>query len=252
MRLTILGSGIAIPNPGGASSGYLLTSGATSLLVDCGHGVSSVLQTVANLEDLTAVILSHMHPDHFFDLVPITYGFLFRDLPPIPLILPPGGRAVLDALAAAVGLEADFFSSHFALSEYDPESAQTVGDISISFAPTQHYISGWSMRFADTADPARSLVYTADTGPAQSVASIARQAQILLAESTLAERPQDDETPHGHMTAAEAGALAREAGAGTLVLTHFEEALAERLLRDARSAFGGPVHLARERTSFEV
>src|SRR5579885_3687157 len=120
MKLTVLGSSPACANPGDASSGYLLSGEGGSLLVDCGHGVVGKLRAVAELDSLSAVLISHMHPDHIFDLVPLRYGFQFLSLPPIPLLLPPNGREALGRLLAALNLPDTFFQDTFDVREYDP------------------------------------------------------------------------------------------------------------------------------------
>ncbi len=96
MRLTIVGAGPVMPNPGGASSGYLLTAGDTRLLVDCGPGVVSRLQRYVACADLTAIVISHFHSDHLLDLVPLRYGLQFapgaKGRPRPRLYLPPDQR----------------------------------------------------------------------------------------------------------------------------------------------------------------
>jgi ribonuclease BN (tRNA processing enzyme) len=91
MRLTVLGCSPAYPNPGGRSSGYLLTRESGTLLLDCGHGVAGALRATLQLERLDAILLTHMHADHFFDLVPLHYALELLGLR-VPLWLPPGGE----------------------------------------------------------------------------------------------------------------------------------------------------------------
>jgi ribonuclease BN (tRNA processing enzyme) len=58
MELTVLGASPALPNPGGASAGYLLRDADTTLLIDCGHGVVSVLRSVLDVGELSAIVIS--------------------------------------------------------------------------------------------------------------------------------------------------------------------------------------------------
>src|SRR5437763_5484042 len=101
MKLTVVGASPSFENPGGASSSYLLGTGTQRILIDCGHGSLGVLRTVIGLSDLTAIVISHMHPDHIFDLVPLAYAYrsLERGRPAPPLHLPPEGIGVLDRLS---------------------------------------------------------------------------------------------------------------------------------------------------------
>jgi ribonuclease BN (tRNA processing enzyme) len=121
--------------------------------------------------------------------------------------------------------------------------------LAVRFAQTRHYRPCLAMRFEHEG---RSLAYTADTGPSSAVTDLAEACDVLLAEATLAER-DGDESQWGHMTASEAGRMAREAGAGKLVLTHyFVENDPERLRAEAADVFGGPVAVAREGEAYDV
>lgn len=243
MKLTVLGMSPAFPNPNGASSGYLLESGTTHVLIDCGHGVGGRLEAAIDPRDLRAIVISHMHPDHFFDLVPLTYAFRFvyTNAPPVPLLLPPAGLEVLTGLQSALDLSDSFFAEYFDVREYEPASELPLGDVTVRFAPTQHYIDTYAMRFS--ADGAGSLIYSADTGWSEEVIELARNASLALVESTSSVYPEE-ETFHGHLTPELAGRLAREAGVERLVLTHYWMPLGERLRSEAERTFGRPVELA--------
>jgi ribonuclease BN (tRNA processing enzyme) len=253
MKLTILGSSPAVPGPGGASSGYLLESAETSLLLDCGHGVTSVLQTVTSIRNLTAILISHMHPDHFFDLIPLRYAYLFQQIPPVPLLLPPMGLAVFRRLQEAIGLSENFLERCFDVAEFDPETTLVaLPGVEIEFAPAQHFIPAYAMRFRQKAGADRDLAYTGDTGWVDTVVDLFRGAAVGLVEATLLHhsRPSSDE--YGHLTAADAGRLARDAGLQSLILTHYWYALRDELRAAARDTFGGEVEMAQERQTFVI
>lgn len=243
MELTILGASPALPNPGGASAGYLLQDGDTLLLVDCGHGVVSVLRGVTDVARLSAVIISHMHPDHYFDLVPLAYAYHFNNLPPIPLYLPPDGARILSDVERAVGLDEGFFRQIFDVRSYQPDQSLTVGSLDIRFTPTKHFVPAYAMRFHD--GTANELVYSSDTAYSPSVIEFARGASVAVFESAVAQYQRDAER-QGHLDARTAGDMARQAGVGMLVVTHYPAAQADAVARSASDAFGKPVILAKE------
>lgn len=252
MKLTILGASPAVPNPGGACSGYLLQTDSSTLLIDCGHGVSSVLQTVVDLTDISAIVISHMHPDHFFDLIPLKYGYLFQGFSGVPLFLPPDGKAVLHRLQSAIGLNKRFFEESFTLHEYGTDRVlRDVPGLSVNFAPTQHFVAGYALRVSENDDSGRHFFYSSDTAWVDTVLALSRGASLGLLEATLVKPEAIDELP-GHLTAAEAGELARIAGVEQLVLTHYPIGLAEEIRREASSTFGREVHLAEERQVYTV
>ena len=245
--LTILGASAACPAAGGASSSYLVQSSGASVVLDCGPGSFPNLRRAIDYRSVTAVVLSHLHADHIIDLVPYHDGL--RHGPGadtsrrVPLWAPPGGLAALRALGVALGHGADHFEQTFAIEEYDPAAPLAIGNFRLSFTPTQHYIPCWGIRCAAGG---ATLAYSADTGPTLAVVELARDADLFLCEATLLAREAPEDRP-GHLTAAEAGALARQAGARRLLLTHLWPELGlEALLARGQAAFGGPTALARE------
>ncbi|MGH2447437.1 MAG: MBL fold metallo-hydrolase [Chloroflexota bacterium] len=246
MRLTVIGAGPACPNPGGASSGYLLDAGEGPILIDCGHGVASKLQTMVDVGDIKSVLISHMHPDHFLDLIPLKYCLQFNNVPRLPVYLPPGGLSMLKGLRPALDLPDTFFEESYHLEEYDPEQQLRLGSLDVIFAATEHFIPAWAMRFQrdDVA-----LLYGADTAPDESVAKLGARANLAVLEATLLEQRW---AVQGHLTGAEAGDLAERAGARRLLLTHYWEPRSSEILDQAAATFSGPVELARSGVTYSV
>jgi ribonuclease BN (tRNA processing enzyme) len=155
---------------------------------------------------------------------------------------------MLDRLGAIFsgGQEPDqFFRGVFELTEYDPDASLVIGDCTLTFTPTVHYIPCWAIRVSPRGQGA--LCYTADTGPSADIAPFARGSEVLLAEATT---PKADETSEpaetrGHLTAQEAAAFAREAGVHTLVLTHcYEELQPAKVAEEIAGTFPFAVELA--------
>ena len=101
LRLTVLGCSTAAPDPGSPAAGFLVEWGDTAVLFDAGQGVVPRLQAVLDPHRLAAVVIGHMHADHYLDLAGLRYLFPWGDVAPrrLPVHLPPGGRRRLDALA---------------------------------------------------------------------------------------------------------------------------------------------------------
>ena len=64
MRLTVLGCSGPYPAADVGTSGYLLTSNDTNLLLECGCGVVPKLWRAIKPGQLSAVVLTHFHFDH--------------------------------------------------------------------------------------------------------------------------------------------------------------------------------------------
>ena len=91
MRLTVLGKSPSWQDAGGACSGYLIQEGDTTVLIDCGNGVFSKLRERIDYVDVDAVVISHLHADHFLDLVPYAYALTYAPRQqPVPVDRWPG------------------------------------------------------------------------------------------------------------------------------------------------------------------
>jgi ribonuclease BN (tRNA processing enzyme) len=248
MRLTVLGGSAAGPNPGQGCSGYLLQSGSTRVVLDLGPGTFPELRKHVNFREIDGIIISHLHIDHWLDILAMRFALAYNPVPPpskIPLWLPPVGRALLDRLAVAISEPSskhDYFSV-FDAEEFDPAGELTIGEMSFRFHPTVHYVPCWAIRASNSR--AGDLLYTADTGPAASFGSFATGSFVVVAEGTAQAGTAEPIETRGHLTPAEAGALASQANAWILVLSHlWAENDPFNALEEARLVFGGKVELA--------
>lgn len=250
MKLTVLGVSPACPNPGGASAGYLLESAGFHLLIDCGHGIAAKVQEHLPIGEIDAIVISHMHADHTFDLEPLNYGVRFTASPRIPLYLPPNGRGALQRLRTALDLEHNFWETSYILREYDPALPLTLGPFTIQFTPTVHFIPAHAMRIIQV-DTGAVLVYSSDTGPSPAVEALLHGAHTAVVEATYIAYP-DGQAFHGHLTGSLAAEMARRSGVQHLLLTHYWHTVAAEILAEARRVFGPNVSLAKPGTVYHI
>ena len=132
-RLTVLGCSSAPPHEAWPAAGYLIEWDSTAVLLDVGQGVVRRLQRLMDPTHLSAVVIGHMHADHYLDIVGLRYLFPWGEAAPdaLPVHLPPGARDRLDALATAVSERPGFFDAAFDAREYDP-------DVPAPDRPVQH------------------------------------------------------------------------------------------------------------------
>jgi len=223
LRLTVLGCSTVKPHPGSPASGYLVEWGSTAIMLDAGLGTIRRLQRVLDPLDLSALIVGHMHADHYLDMVGLRYLYSWGEATPVPLPihLPPGGRSRIDQLAVAVSERPHFFDAAFDLTEYDPDVPLHVGPLTVRFINTQHYVPAWGV-IVEAPDGAR-LAYTGDTGPSDVVIEAVRGVDLLLVESALESASQDDPR-RGHLTPEEAIDLAARAEVRQALLVHYAPA----------------------------
>jgi len=265
LKVTILGKSPSWQDAGGACSGYLVQSGKTNVLLDCGNGVFSKLRLHLDYVDLDAVVISHLHADHWLDLVPYSYALTYApkqqpvpvhiwegtDNPARPrLIVPPGARGVFRQVVGAWGND-DLIETAFELEEYAPGETVEVGELRATFQEVPHFMQTFAVDFASVNGRGGRLTYGADCRPGEEIVEIARDTDLLIVEATL---PRPERTGvRGHMTPAEAGEHAREAGAKRVVITHISDELGDEWAKtEAEKTFKGDVDVAREGAVYEV
>jgi ribonuclease BN (tRNA processing enzyme) len=218
-RVTVIGAGTSAPQPETPASGILVQSASTSILVDCGQSVIRGIMPVFDPRELDAIIVGHLHADHYIDLVSLRYlmpwaGFTGRR---IPVLLPPGGRRKLDELSSAISEREGFFDHTFEVVEYDPAARLEIGDLSIDLVPGLHYVPAWGCAIRDSSGG--FLVISGDTGPNDDLVEVARGADVFVVEATLKSSAEDD-PKRGHLTYDEAIDMGVRAGAKKIVLVH--------------------------------
>jgi ribonuclease BN (tRNA processing enzyme) len=264
LQITVLGKSPSWQDADGACSGYLVEEDGTCLLLDCGNGVFSKLRRFRDYTDVDAVVISHLHADHFLDLVPFAYALLYAprqqpdpvdrwpgtDSPARPTLhAPAGARETFRRVVGAWGNE-DLIEKAFALVEYDPDAVLEVGTLEIRFHEVPHFTTTYAVGISSQNGGGR-FTYGADSGPNDEVVRFADGADLLLIEATLPD--PEPEGPRGHMTPAEAGDHGSRARVGRLVLTHISDELDERWARaEAEQAFGRPVLIAHEGAVYTV
>ncbi len=248
MRLTVLGSAASHAGKGQACAGYLIESAQARVLFDCGNGALANLYRVADPYAIDAVFVTHNHPDHYVDLYSMQAMLRYAPqgpVPGVPLYMPERLFGTMQALLSKRG--AAEFREAFLFTPLRDGVVVTVGDITV----TPYEVDHTEPTFALVAsEGAAKLCYTADTAPGERVRVAARGCGLLLAEATL---PEEYAGAAPHLTAAEAGAVAQDAGVHSLVLTHvWPTNDRELMVRQAAAVFDGQVSVAEELAAYDV
>jgi ribonuclease BN (tRNA processing enzyme) len=250
MELLVVGSGAAYPDqPGTASSTYVVTHGDDRICLDLGQGGFAGLAGRVEPSTLRAVVISHLHPDHFIDLVALRHYLRYEFEPPrrVRVLAPAGLADRLDGLLAEPGFAAEALDI-----EDRREGTTVIGPFALESRLVTHTDESYAVRVSLVAAPASpGLVYSGDCGRADHLAPLIRPGDTLLSEVAFGAGP----VPVGdlHLDGPAVGELAAATGPSRVLLTHLQ------MRRDpiatvtaVRARYGGPVTLVTDGDTFAV
>src|SRR2546422_8870361 len=108
MELVTVGTGTVAPSASRTSACHWVSRGSLKILLDCGAGaLHRLAQFGLPWHDVTHVIVSHFHPDHWGELPMLVYALKYTTVPPRtdPLVVlgPPGVVRLVKKLAEGYG-----------------------------------------------------------------------------------------------------------------------------------------------------
>jgi ribonuclease BN (tRNA processing enzyme) len=260
VRLTVVGCSGSIPGPESPASSYLVQApfeGRTfSLVVDLGPGALGALFRYIDPGLIDAFALSHLHPDHCFDLC--AYYILARYSPTAPwpgqpIYGPPGAAERLsrayDVPNGATEEAEPTLATHFLFSDW--RETQQIGPFNVRTVRVDHPVEAYAIRITHDVPGGGVLAYSGDTGPTEALVELAEGADLLLVESSFLERPDN---PSGlHLTGRQAAEVGTRAGVSAVVLTHIPPWNdRDQVLAEALPHFPGPLSLAVTGASWEI
>lgn len=242
MKLTVLGCWAPYPRVSGACSGYLLQDHGKNLLIDVGNGVLSKLLQHINIEDLDAVILSHLHPDHIMDIYCLRHAIESANREGrmnrlMPLYLPSGPAEDFERIKGFTKA----FEIHL-IDELPEPKTSTIATLQVQFVPGKHNLPAYGISITGS----KRWVFSGDTAYNEGLIGLAKGADFFLCEASGLDNDADY-LKENHLTARQAGELAKNAGVKRLMITHFyPEYVLSQLQQQAEETFGQTVELARE------
>ena len=238
LQLDVLGAGPAYTDrPGAVGASYLLRTAVTSIVLDLGQGAFPRLAGELEPSTVDAIVVSHLHPDHFIDLVALRHYLRWQFEPTrrVRVIAPSGLAQRLDALHDEPG---------FTAGSLDVEAIRLgtirIGDLTIQAARVRHTADSYGFRIA--IGDASGLVYSGDCGHAEDLEPLIRPGDTLLSEVSFGAGPVPRDAQH--LDGPAVGSLAARTGAGRALLTHLQMGFdPDATIASVARAYSGPVDL---------
>lgn len=230
MKITILGNNGPFAGPGSACSGYLISDENVRVLIDCGNGVLANLQRFCKIEELDAIILTHLHSDHMSDMMILKYAVSIKR-----------NRKGMDGAIKTYAPDepAEEYARLKAPEAFDLEPLHedrvlTFGKLKFTFCRMKHPVKSLAVSVEDGNN---RFVFSADTSWCEEIIRFSKGADLLLLDAGLLTWDKTGENVP-HLTSRECGRVAAQAGAKKLLLTHFwPEYDKSEILEEAKAEF---------------
>ena len=247
LQLDVLGAGPAYTDrPGSAGAAYLLRSAGTAIVLDLGQGSFPRLAAELEPSSVDAIFVSHLHPDHFIDLIALRHYLRWEFHPPrhVRVVSPDGLAHRLDALHDEPGFTAASLDVEAVV-----EGLTTVGGITVEAARVTHTRDSHAFRVSVGDGP--GLVYSGDCGHAGDLEPLIRAGDVLLAEVSFGPGPVPRDA--AHLDGPAVGELAARTHPGRVLLTHLQMGFdPAATVASVRRAYEGPVDLVEPGERFTI
>lgn len=224
MKLVVLGSGTSVPHPRRAAAAFWLETASGSILLDCSADAPHrMAQENVDWMNLDAIWISHLHLDHCAGLAPLLFGMKWapginRRQKPLKIFGCEGVTRLLQAIDESSNYK--LFEQPFPLEFHEfaptekPRTVEMPAGLGAQIISTPHRQESLAIRLTDA--DGTTLVYSSDTGYAESLAEFARGVDLLILECSF----YRDKPTLKHLELADATRIAKLSGPQKLLLTH--------------------------------
>ena len=240
-ELTFIGTAGCTPPAGNDTACFLLNG---HVLIDCGWCAAlSMLPTGHDPTQLTDVLITHCHHDHYMGLASVLFFRRMQrarlgDAAELRIFGPAEDIERVVELARAY-LQVDRFSAVQTTPEViavTPGEPLTIGEFEVQTAPTQHPVQGLAYRILDPQTGA-TIGISGDTACVPALAEFFRGVDLLIMEGSTGLTDPPADSTSGHSSVVQSARIARDAKVGRLALVHIGGGAREELLAAASEVF---------------
>lgn len=228
LRVTFLGAGDAFSSGGRCMAAYLVEASNATLLLDCGATTLLALKSKGlNADAVDAVVLSHLHGDHFAGIPFLFVEYMYNRKRTRPLIVagPVGTRervlAVFRGMYKELSTRPMPFETIYI--ELEPDRATEIAGCRVLPFRVPHQEDDVSLGVRVEAD-GRSVLYSGDTGWTEALVEQARRANLFICECCYFETRVDFHLDYPRIAANRA-----RFECDRLILTHIGQEVLSRL-----------------------
>jgi len=260
MPFQFFGTSGAIPSSDRDNTALVFYSNDEVILVDCsGSPYQKILKAGLDPMRVSSLIVTHRHVDHVYGLPSLAHNMGLA-----------GRRTTLHVYALAETMKVlrgfmDLFPLEdkmpYRIEQHDLPAKEghevlRAKGFRVLSTPVKHGAPNIGLRVEfDSPTERGTIVYSCDTSPCPSLVALAREADILIHESTFLHSDAGRADSDGHTTGYQAGEVARQAGVKRLFLCHFAAELhgrVDELRLEAMQSYGGSVQIPEELREYRL
>jgi len=250
MKITILGSGTAVPSLKRNSSGILLQDEGINTLFDFGYGtLRQLLNCGVDYHRIHRIFFTHNHPDHICDLIPFLFGSSYYNAPRtenLEIVAGPGFEEFFHQMISAFGTWLKPTEYEIKIIRQDEEE-KSYGNLSVISKKVKHIAMSRGYRVTDS--KGASFAISGDTEYCEAMVELGSDADLMVLECSF----PDEMGCQGHLTPESASRLAKESNCKRLCLTHFYPPCdLQRIRSQVQSNYKGELFLAEDMMQFDI
>lgn len=246
MRITFLGTGTCHQMSDRATTSIDCDGWGTHFLIDVGSGaLRRAREAETNLDTIEAVFLTHFHPDHLADLMPLIQMYKYNFSQPRTRTLHvfgPSGltRTFWELVRLMFPGAAENLPFKVELHEIGNSQIE-FGKMNVIARLVTHsdHLKCLGYRFAAQK---KTFAFTGDSGTCPALSELGKGVDLYIMECN----NPSDQPGAGHLTPAQLASIAQESQAKEIVLTHIGPLCAGRNLKEEAREFRGEITVAED------
>jgi ribonuclease BN (tRNA processing enzyme) len=247
MKLTILGCNTYEAVADNSCSGYLIEADNKNIIFDFGRGsFNNLLKTNVDYRDIDAIFISHLHADHYADLVLLLHVCIYEPkgmsrYKELNIYIPKGTKKNFDFIIKGFNYDLDFTKTKINFIEYEEKKEIIIGNLIVKAYLVNHSDKidcyGFRLEFGN-----KIFSYTGDCSFNESLINITNNADLLLIDSS----DSDEKNKGTHLSGRTAAIVGKKSNTKHLVLTHVRNYYKNNVLEDAKKEFSGKISVAKD------
>lgn len=246
MELIVLGSGTNVPTER-ACAGYLVKADVP-IVMDMGYRTFSNLCNVQDRSEISHILISHMHVDHYGDFPTFfqnaNHESKERQRKDLNIIGPKGSKEIFTKILSFPGLNAGKFKT--SLTEV-ADKAFDIGRAHVMTKEVKHvdnlHCNGYRIEYQG-----KSIAYSGDSRLCNDIVELCRNADVAVLDCSVPKGfPKEHHLGKNHLGVTDCGTVAKRAGVKKLILSHiYPQCKGHDLVKECKESFDGEIIVAKD------